>query len=99
MTPAEEILWNELRNRTLHGMKWRRQANIDAFIADFLCPEHMLILEVDGGIHETQQEYDALRSEIIAVHGYRVLRFKNEEIMNELPSVLQRIADYVYSPP
>ncbi len=93
LTSAEVLLWNKLRNRKLRGIKWRRQANIDKFIADFLCPEHKLIVEVDGGIHESQKEYDALRTEVIAVHGYRVIRFKNEEILKDLPSVLQQISD------
>ena len=91
MTPAEEILWQELRNRKLNGMKWRRQTNVDAFIADFLCHEYRLIVEIDGGIHEEQEEYDLLRTEIIEHRKFRVIRFKNEEVLHALPTVLQRI--------
>lgn len=91
LTPAERVLWQELRGRKLVGTKWKRQDNVDRFIADFLCKEHRLIVEVDGGIHETQQEYDHLRTEIINVHGYRVIRFKNEEILEGLHNVLRII--------
>ncbi len=97
-TPAERVLWEALRNRKLNGMKWRRQANIDIFIADFLCPEHRLIIEVDGGIHDDQQERDSLRTEVIGDHDYTVIRFKNEEILHRLPDVLQRITALTSQP-
>lgn len=92
-TPAESVLWEVLRNRKLKGTKWRRQANVDVFIADFLCPEHRLIIEVDGGIHDYRHERDRLRTEVIGAYDYRVLRFKNDEVLQELPSVLQRIEE------
>ena len=90
-TPAEAKLWQALRSRKLNGMKWRRQANIDLYIADFLCVENRIIIEVDGDIHDVQRERDSLRTEVIRDHDYIVIRFKNEEIMNQLPMVLQRI--------
>lgn len=64
MTQAEEILWKHLRNKKLNGMKFRRQHPLDMFIADFYCHEKKLIIELDGGIHETpeQQEYDEGRT-------------------------------------
>ncbi len=95
LTPAERVLWQELRNRKLLGTKWKRQDTIGQFIADFLCKEHKLIIEVDGGIHETQQEYDRLRTEIINVYGYRVIRFKNEEVLGELSNVSRRISEEI----
>ncbi len=98
-TPAERVLWEALRNRELNGMKWRRQANIDIFIADFLCTEHRLIIEVDGEIHDAQQENDRLRTQVIGDHDYRVIRFKNEEILQKLPDVLQRITALTTRPP
>ncbi|MDD5055919.1 MAG: endonuclease domain-containing protein [Candidatus Peribacteraceae bacterium] len=91
MTPAERVLWEALRNRKLLGLKWRRQANIGHFVADFLCAEHLLIVEVDGGIHESQEDYDRLRTEVINRHGYRVIRFRNEEVLFGLTAVLERI--------
>ncbi len=80
-------------------MKWRRQANINIFIADFLCVEHRLIIEVDGGIHDDKQERDSLRTEVIGDHDYKVIRFKNEEILQRLPDVLQRITALTSLPP
>lgn len=95
MTPAEQVLWGALRNRKLEATKWRRQANIDVFIADFLCPEHRLIVEIDGGIHESQQEYDCLRTEVIASRGYRVIRFSNTDVLESLPMVLKQIVEAI----
>ncbi len=91
MTPAECVLWEALRNRKFQGLKWKRQANIGHFVADFLCAEHMLIVEVDGGIHESQEDYDRLRTEVINRHGYLVIRFRNEEVLFRLATVLERI--------
>ncbi len=93
MTSAEEILWKELRAKRLAGTKWRRQSNIGTFIADFRCAEHRLIVEVDGEIHEFQKEYDKVRTEIIGDHTYRVIRFTNKEVLNELPMVLKKISE------
>ncbi len=97
-TPTEKVLWEALRNRKLQGMKWRRQANIDIYIADFLCVEHRLIIEVDGGIHDGRQEQDHLRTEVIGDHDYKVIRFRNEEILQGLPEVLRRITALTPSP-
>lgn len=98
-TPAEAKLWEALRNRKLNGMKWRRQANIDLYIADFLCVEPRIIIEVDGGIHDQQQQNDRLRTEIIGDHDYKVIRFKNEEVPQELPRVLRYITAITSRPP
>ncbi len=95
MTPAECALWEGLRDRRFRGTKWRRQANIDTFIADFLCTKHHLVVEVDGGIHETQKEYDKLRTEIITMRGYSVLRFSNHDVLNNLQSVLTSIEKHM----
>ena len=95
MTPAENILWQELRNRKLQGTKWKRQEDIGYFIADFLCHQYRMVIEVDGEIHDAQHEHDRLRTEEIMDHGYRVLRFKNHEVINDLPSVLQRITQAI----
>lgn len=98
-TPAESKLWHALRNRKLNNVKWRRQANIDRFIADFLCVEHRVIIELDGGIHDNQHEKDFLRTEVIGDHDYRVIRFKNEEILLELSKVLKQISALTSRPP
>ena len=90
-TEAERILWEHLRNRRLHGLKFRRQHPIGPYIVDFYCAAHRLVVEIDGPIHEGQREQDALRSEYLTMYGYRVLRFTNEEVLRDTESVLKRI--------
>ena len=93
-TPAERILWEALRGRQLQGMRFRRQHPIETFILDFYCPQHKLVVEVDGGIHTepTVRERDEERQRWIEAHGYEFLRFTNEEVLHELPRVLAHIA-------
>ncbi|MDJ1176530.1 type ISP restriction/modification enzyme, partial [Roseofilum capinflatum] len=91
-TPAEQILWECLRAKRLQGAKFRRQHNIGQCIVDFYCHGAKLVIEVDGGIHEQQKERDADRDNWFADHGFRVLRFKNEEVRENLIDVLARIA-------
>ena len=91
MTPAETLLWNRLRKRQLAGLKFRRQAPIGPFIADFYCAEFKLVVEVDGGIHAARRDADEQRTQILIEHGYRVLRVKNEEALADLDEVLGRI--------
>ena len=93
MTEAEEILWKHLRNSKLHGLKFRRQHPVDIFIADFYCHQKKLIIELDGNIHDIleQKEYDEGRTFILEEKGFKILRFKNEEILNDLENVLERI--------
>ena len=90
-TPAERILWERLRGRQLGGFKFRRQAPMGRFIADFYCAERKLIVELDGGIHDFQLEADQLRTEEMKSFGYRVIRFKNEQVEKSIESVLNSI--------
>ena len=98
-TMSEKLLWTEIRNRKFLGKKFLRQhplffsyMNKDTFfIADFYCREVSLIVEIDGKSHNYQKEYDALRTHIINNMGINVVRFKNEEIENNLPIVLKRL--------
>jgi very-short-patch-repair endonuclease len=90
-TPSEEILWQALRNRKLNGRKFKRQNPIGAFVVDFLCAEEMLVVEVDGKIHESQREADALRQEIIESRGLRFVRVTAEQVESDLPEVLNVI--------
>lgn len=96
MTLAEEYLWNELRAKKL-GVTFRRQHPISDYIADFACISKKLIIEIDGGYHETQlqQREDAIRTAHIEQLGYRVIRFTNDEVLNKLPDVLNRIREYL----
>ena len=93
-TPAERVLWESLRSRRLHGLKFRFQHPVETFILDFYCPACKLVVELDGGVHDDPDvaEHDALRSAWIEAHGYRVIRFRNEEVHQSLSSVLERIA-------
>jgi very-short-patch-repair endonuclease len=90
-TPVEDILWEALRGRRLEGMKFRRQHPIGAFVVDFCCTEGRLAIELDGGIHAEQQDRDAEREAILATAGYRVIRFPNQSIRENLPEVLAAI--------
>ncbi|MBW4619213.1 MAG: endonuclease domain-containing protein [Cyanosarcina radialis HA8281-LM2] len=92
MTAEEKILWQHLRTNRLQGFHFRRQQIIDGFIADFYCHAAGLIIEVDGEIHEQQTEYDADRDRILSARGLRLLRIKNEEVRQNIESVLKRIA-------
>ena len=92
LTPSEILLWEALRNRKFHDLKFRRQAPVGKYIADFLCTNPPLIIELDGAIHDYQMKKDAERTDgIIADTNFHVLRLKNEEIINNLPKALQKI--------
>ena len=91
MTEAEKILWQQLRANRLNGCHFRRQQIIHGFFADFYCHAAALVVELDGEIHKTQQEYDATRTELIRDFGIEVIRFKNEEVEKQLSQVLQKI--------
>ena len=94
MTPAEQALWNALSNRQLRGLRFRAQHPVETFILDFYCPACKLVVEVDGDVHDQEQivQHDKARAEHLEARGYRVLRFRNDEVLTDLPSVLQRIA-------
>lgn len=92
MTTAEARLWERLRGRRLAGLKFRRQHPVGPFIADFYCAEQRLIIELDGAIHAAQIEQDQARTRQFEAHGYRVMRFRNERIEQEIEKVLSEIA-------
>jgi very-short-patch-repair endonuclease len=91
MTPEENILWQKLRANRLAGYHFRRQQVIAGFIVDFYCHVVGLVVEVDGGIHQTRTEYDQERDRILSARGLRVMRIPNADISRDLPSVLSRI--------
>ena len=93
MTPAERVLWGRLRNRQLEGLKFRRQHPLGRFIVDFCCAQYRLIVEVDGGVHRNQREYDEARTQVLQAYGYRVLRFSNEAVLGDVDAVLEVIAE------
>ena len=96
MTKAENMLWEELRNKKL-GVKFRRQHPFCGFILDFYCHQFMLSIELDGKYHEDeiQKEYDQQRTEIIIREGLTEVRFKNEEIYHSLEKVIEQIKSHI----
>jgi very-short-patch-repair endonuclease len=85
------VLWQALQNRQLDGLRFRCQYPLSSFIADFYCPACRLIIELDGGIHDGQQDYDAERTQKLNQLGYRVIRFSNEAVLTDLETVLEQI--------
>ncbi|MDD5391861.1 MAG: endonuclease domain-containing protein [Thiothrix sp.] len=90
-TPSEAILWQALRNRQVAGYKFRRQQPIGAFVVDFFCAEHNLIVEVDGAIHATQIERDQERQHLLECCGYQFLRFTATQVEQNLKTVTTTI--------
>jgi ATP-dependent DNA helicase RecG len=99
-TPAEQILWEQLKTKQLE-FKFRRQHIVDEFIVDFICISKRLIIEVDGKYHNTkeQQEADDLRTNILQDLGFKVIRFTNEEVIADIENVLSKISQDLKSLP
>ena len=87
-TEAEDALWQQLRNNQL-GVKFRRQHPIDAYITDFISLHDRLIVEVDGGYHENEEQkrYDENRTKVLKEIGFKTIRFSNEEVINNIKEV------------
>lgn len=90
MTDAEQMLWRHLRRNQM-GVKFRRQHPYGDYVLDFASLEIGLVIEVDGGQHEMQKEHDQVRTDILESAGFRVLRFWNNQVLQEMESVLQLI--------
>ena len=95
-TEAEEKLWQELRNKKLNGLKFRRQHPIDKWIADFYCHEKKLVLELDGSVHNEKEiaEYDAGREKDLKELEFNVIRFRNDEVLSDIEEVLKTIKEH-----
>jgi len=100
-TEAEPILWRALRNLPVYGSHFRRQVPIGRFVADFACLKARLIVELDGGSHTHEQAAarDAARTRFLEHEGYRVLRFWNGELVDNLAGVLDTIYAALYGSP
>ena len=94
-TDAERLLWKHLRLRQIGGHKFRRQQALGHYIVDFVCLEKRLVVEVDGGQHSEQADYDARRSVWLETQGFRILRFWDHEIFKQIDAVKQVIAGAV----
>jgi leucyl-tRNA synthetase len=90
LTESEDKLWQAIRNRQL-GSKFRRQHPIHSYIADFISLENKLIIEVDGETHNTTKEYDDNRTAALNELGFKVIRFSNNEVKNDLQNILNKI--------
>jgi very-short-patch-repair endonuclease len=91
-SPAERLLWSKLCQSQLNGFKFTRQFQIGAYYADIICRSAYLVIEVDGASHDVRQEYDARRDEFMTSLGYRIFRFTNEDVLENLEGVVSVIA-------
>ena len=91
MTDAERLLWSRLRRKALGGHKFRRQSPLGNYIVDFVCLRQRLILELDGGQHDTRRRYDECRTKWLLDAGFRVIRFWNNDVMRNFDAVLLTI--------
>ena len=92
-TPAEVALWQLLKNKQLDGRKFRRQVSIENYVVDFFCPQENLVIELDGAVHDqpTVAENDKYRDERLADLGFKILRFKNQDVFTLTDWVLSEI--------
>ena len=95
MTDAEKLLWRHLRLRQISGYKFRRQHSLGNYILDFVCLDAALVLEVDGGQHAEFANNDAIRTQWLETKGLHVMRFWNNEVLNNIEGVTFAIWDYL----
>ena len=96
-TKAEKLLWEKLRNNQLEGLKFRRQHPVNIYIADFYCHKFKLIIELDGDYHnqEEQKQKDEVRTEVLRLNDLNIIRFKNEEVEQDINQVLTTIKNKI----
>ena len=94
MTQSEKVLWEKLRNNKLNGYRFKAQHPIAKFIVDFYCHKALLIIEIDGSVHDKEEvkEHDENRSLEIEKFGLKIVRFSNDQILNEIEAVLKKIS-------
>jgi len=100
MTDVERLLWRVIRGKQIHAHRFRRQHPIGPYIADFACIERRLAVELDGGQHQYQASQDEQRTAYLQSQGWRILRFWNNEVLNNLDGVLSTIVEHLnHAPP
>jgi len=99
MTDAEKKLWSLLRNRQFEGLKFRRQHAIGKYIVDFICFEKKIVIEVDGSQHLENRIYDANRTEWLQKQDFKVIRFWNNDVLNEIEVVLDKLYEKIKNSP
>jgi very-short-patch-repair endonuclease len=96
MTEAEKLLWSRLRARQLEGIKCRRQVPMSGCVVDFAALESRLIIEIDGGQHAESVDADSARTAVLQKAGYHVIRFWNNDVLNNIDGVLEAIAQELH---
>ena len=94
-THEEQKVWEVLRNRRFHNLKFRRQHVLEGFVVDFYCHRLRLVVEIDGKVHEKQKEYDGLRQAILEESGYIIIRVSNDEVNRNMDVLLNRLKQFV----
>ncbi len=97
-TPAERLLWQQLKLLKAEGRHFRRQAPIDKYVADFACHFPKVVVELDGGQHGDAIAYDEARTKVLNAHGFHVVRFWNNDVFDGLEGVVDRIRQEVRLP-
>jgi very-short-patch-repair endonuclease len=94
-TSAEQLMWDNLRDRNIDNLKFRRQHPIDKYIADFYCHEKLIVVEIDGSIHSLKEnkDYDKVRDEYFKGLGITVIRFTNDKVLIDMSGTLKKIRD------
>ncbi len=93
-TDAEMLLWQRIKSRQLEGVKFRRQEPIEGYIIDFISFEKRFVVELDGGQHAVNRDAGQVRDRCLRIHGFKVLRFWNNEVFQNLEGVLEVIRDH-----
>src|SRR5690349_3745912 len=99
MTEAEKVMWRMLRSRQLSGFKFRRQESIRRYIVDFVCFSHRLVIEIDGGQHALEVKRDEIRTRFLESEGFLVLRFWNNEVLENPEGVFERVNEVLRALP
>jgi very-short-patch-repair endonuclease len=90
MTETEQVLWEKIQKSQL-GVRFKAQHPIERFIADFYCHKAKLVIEIDGKIHDFQKEYDSGREAELEKYGLKIIRFTNDEVLNNIDWVIEKI--------
>jgi very-short-patch-repair endonuclease len=91
MTHCETLLWERLKKKQIYGLHFRRQHPIERYIADFYCHEVKLVIEIDGEIHNQQEDYDDGRSAEMEKYDIKTIRFRNDEVETSIDEVIEKI--------
>ena len=93
MTKEEVKLWNILKGKSFEGLKFRRQVAIGEYIVDFLCSSNKIVIELDGGQHneDNNVKYDQTRTKYLEENGYKVIRFWNNDVWNNIEGVIEKL--------